>query len=92
MLGRGTGSSGEDQAYLESTCEGYETLGPFKWVGKAQALSCKALPTKVPNFGTEMTVMILEVALVLGVKVLWQLRGREGLGGGVEGVRGSGGV
>lgn len=35
-------------------------------MGKAQALSCKALSTKIPNFGTEMTGMILEVALALG--------------------------
>lgn len=55
-------------------------------MGKAQALSCKALSTKVPNFGTEMTVMILEVPLAWRVRVLWQPGGGEDLGGGVEGV------
>lgn len=56
-------------------------------MGKAQALSCKALSTKIPNFGTEMTGMILEVALALGVRVLRQpgAGGREDLGGGGEG-------
>lgn len=56
-------------------------------MGKAQALSCKALSTKIPNFGIEMTGMILEVALALGVRVLRQpgAGGREDLGGGEEG-------
>lgn len=37
------GSSGEDQACgcFVSTCGDYETLGPFTWMGRAQALSCK---------------------------------------------------
>lgn len=68
---RGAVEKTRPMAVLSPPVEIMKHLAPLNGWGRPKPSAARevALSTKVPNFGTEMTMMLLEAALALGVRM-----------------------